>query len=145
MQFDTLRTSGSGSSHVALNFQDMGWYDHTPFTYRTVMHPYLREPSKHWGEGRERLDLTWHHWIFFKGAEVFRFHSYSETYISEKEIAPTLEQLAELVGNSFKQLQSNWEERRGEYFILPAVPDISPDTIQQTAFQLMVAFLPEPE
>jgi hypothetical protein len=55
------------------------------------------------------------------------------------------DRITELISGSFKHLQKAFEERRKEFRILPPVEDISPDTIEQTAFQLMAIFLPEPE
>lgn len=145
MQFDKIYCSGSGSGHVPLNFEDMSWYDGTAFNFRTVIFPSIKPGATNEQEKRKRLDLTWYHWVIFKGSVLFDFKSYSHTYISEEEILPTIEQLKPLISGSFKHLQTDFDARRGEYRILPAIEDISPDTIEQTAFQLMGVFLPEPK
>lgn len=32
MKFDIVDTSGSGSSHTPINFENMSWYDSTPLS-----------------------------------------------------------------------------------------------------------------
>lgn len=123
MQFSRMISNGSGSSHVQLNFDDLRWYDGTPFQFQKSFQPTIKENI---------LDITWYHFIYFKGGQLFKFHSYSQAQISDDEIAPTDEQIKELIIISHKHLQQWFEERRGEYVILPPIQDISPDAIEKT-------------
>ncbi|SRR5260221_1143842 len=143
MQFDKVVPSGSGSSHVPINFEDMSWFDGTPFKFKKILHPTVKEAANYETDKRKRLELVWYYWILFKGSELFQFHSYSQTCISEEETEPTNEQLKELIITSYKHLQRWFEERRTEYLIFQPIEDISPDTIEQTVHQLKEVLLPQ--
>ncbi len=143
MKFDIVDTSGSGSSHTPINFENMSWYDSTPFEFRTILTPAFKEPGIYDNDKRKKLDLNWHHWIFFKGSELFMFHSYSHSYVTDEETLPTIDQLKLLIIKSFSHLQKSFDERRKEFNVLPVIGDLSQDTVEHTVFQLLAIFLPE--
>lgn len=145
MKFQLKGHTGSGSAHAPINFDSLHWYDHTPLQFRTTLYPVLKKPEPFDTEKRKRLELTWYHWIFYKGSELFQFHSYSEYFISEPEITPTPEQLKEMVIDSHNYLRQSFEERRKEFFIFEPLEQISEDTIQQTANQLHSFLLQQPQ
>ena len=73
------------------------------------------------------------------------FHSYSHSYVTDEETLPTIDQLKLLIIKSFSHLQKSFDERRKEFNVLPVIGDLSQDTIEQTAYQLLAIFLPEQE
>lgn len=128
--------TGSGSSHVPLNFINLGWYDNTPFNFRTNLIPVLKRPDHNDILQRVQLELTWKHWIIFKGKELFEFHSYSEYYLSETSIEATIEQLENIIIESYSYLKKSFEERRKEFYIFEEMKDLDESAIFQSVSQL---------
>lgn len=143
MTFDSLGSTGWGSSHCPVNFDNLHWYDHTPLNFRLYFNPVLRAADYFEKDKREWLEITWRYWIFYKGSELFEFKSYYSCKVAEFETPPTQEQLAEIVKNSYKALKDTFEERRGDYHIFEPIGDISLDTIEQTVNQLSEVLLPK--
>lgn len=136
MKIELKRHTGSGSSHVPLNFTNLTWYDNTPFNFRTNLIPVLKKADPLDKLQRVQLELIWKHWIFFKGSELFEFHSYSEYYLSETDIPAASEQLVDIIKQSHAYLKNAFKERRKEFYIFEPMTDLDEDTIQQTVSQL---------
>ena len=71
MIFDKLVSTGSGNSYAPINFEDMKWFDGTPFTFRAILYPLIKNAANYDEDKRKRLELTWYYWIFFKGFNLF--------------------------------------------------------------------------
>jgi hypothetical protein len=144
MKFELKGHSGSGSAHVPINFDNLHWYDHTPLQFRTTVNPILTKPDLSDEGKRKKFELTWKHWIFYKGSELFEFYSYSTYYIDEISTPPTNEQLRDVIVAGHNHLRTSFEARRREFSIFEPIAEISEDTIQQTADQLH-SFLLDPQ
>ncbi len=140
MVFNRKGGTGYGSSYPG-DFDDMSWYDGSPFHFKEIFWPALKQPFNLGETQYHRLEATWYYFLLFKGHQVYEFHSYYEWYIEDFSTAATNEQIKEIVLLSHEYLAKCFETRRKEHKILPAISVLSDSAIEQSTDRLLELLL----
>ena len=139
MIFTQKGGTGYGSSYSG-TFENLSWYDGSPFEWRRFIYPIVKETIDIDNIQQRRLEITWYFYVFFKGNEVYQFHSYYEYYISQLDIMPSADQLHDIVLKSHEYLMKSFEGRRKEHNLLPPITPLSSEAIEQSLAHLRPVF-----
>ena len=144
MKFTIKGGSGSGSNYPG-NFEDLSWYDGSPFRWGKFMRPALRKALDFETNQDIKLEANWFYKVFFKGSEIYNFHTYFEYCISEVDTPPTDQQLRDVIKKSHEYLVMLFNERRKEHPILGEISPLPEEAILQTVDHLRQVLLDLPK
>ena len=123
---------GYGSTHVQANFDDFSWYDKNYIQFKSFFNPVIRQAADFEIDKSPRLTTMWYYYIFFKGAEVYQFHSSKDFMITEIDTPSTDEHIREVIEFSHKALIRNFENRRKEIPVFDSILPVSEEVIEET-------------
>ncbi|WP_276501940.1 hypothetical protein [Terrimonas pollutisoli] len=145
MKFTPSSSDGFGSSHTPSNFEDLSWFDKTHIRHRTIFRPYIKKPAEFEIDKNPKLDTMWYYYIFFRGVEIYQFHSSKDFTVTEIDTPATDDDLKNIIKLTHNILRKNFEERRKEFPMFDSIGDVPLNTIEEIVPQLQEVLLQTPE
>jgi hypothetical protein len=142
MKFQFTGTSSYTDIHTDVNFEGKNWAK-KDISHIAIVKPKILESHPNDIQKRLRLKLIWKHSVLFKGSHLYTFDSERVYFITAPEEAPTIENLEDIVKESYKDLQEAFAKRTKDLNVFDPVPEIDENTIQKTVGQLSLFLSPE--